>query len=105
MKIAALFAWFVPEVRKLSGGQLLAAWAGVTGWSRNKIYLHLLLLLACCSLLFNGAMRLGGGFFLDLFGLLIGLTVPANVYFASVLGRRRPQLRQFIEENWEQFKG
>ena len=103
MKIAGLFACFVPEVKRMTWGQLLAVWGGCTGWSRNKIHLHLLLLLACCSVIFNLTMRLSGGLLLDLVGLLAGLTVPANIYFATVLGGRRPQVRKFIEENSAEF--
>ena len=103
MKIAGLLAFSVPEVKPLTWGQLLKVWSGCTGWSRDKIYLHLLLLLACCSVLFNLTMRLGGGMLLDFGGLLIGLTVPPNIYFAAVLGSRRPQIRKFIEEHWAEF--
>ena len=103
MKIAGLLAFSVPEVKSLTWGQLLKVWSGCTGWSRDKIYLHLLLLLACCSVLFNLTMRLGGGMLLDFGGLLIGLTVPPNSYFAAVLGSRRPQIRKFIEEHWAEF--
>ena len=84
-------------------GQLLSVWGGSTGWSRNKIHLHILLLLACCSVIFNLTLRLGGGIFLDLLGLIVGLTVPANIYFAGVLGSRRPQIRKFIEEHRAEF--
>ena len=103
MKIAGLLACFVPEVKRMTWVQLLAVWGGCTGWSRNKIHLHLVLVLACCSVIFNLTLRLGGGILLDLFGLLVGLMVPANIYFAAVLGSRRPQIRKFIEENWAEF--
>lgn len=103
MKIAALFAFAVPEVKRMNWGQLLAVWTGCTGWSRDKVYLHLILLLACCSVIFNLTLRLGGGLLLDLLGLLVGLLVPANIYFAGVLGSRRTEIRKFIEDHWAEF--
>jgi hypothetical protein len=103
MKIAGLLACSVPEVKRMTWGQLLSVWGGCTDWSRNKIYLHLLLLLACCSLIFNLTLRLNGGLLLDLIGLLAGLMVPVNIYFAAVLGSRRPQIRKFIEEHGAEF--
>jgi hypothetical protein len=103
MKIAGLLACLVPEVKRMTWGQLLSVWVNCTGWSRNKVHLHLLLLLACCSVIFNLTLRLGGGILLDLVGLLVGLTVPVNIYFAAVLGSRRPQIRKFIEEHWAEF--
>ena len=56
MKIGALFGWFVPELRKMNGSQLLKVWGGCTPYSRNAIYFHCILLLACCSVIFNLSM-------------------------------------------------
>ena len=88
----------------MSGSQLLRAWQGGTGYSRNKIYLHCVILLVCSSAIFNTALRLTDSVFLDLLGLVLALTLPSNLYFPSVFSSRRPQLRQFIEENWEEFR-
>ena len=104
MKVGAIFACFVPEMRKMSGAQLLRAWQGGTGYSRNKIYLHCVILLVCSSAIFNTVLRLTDSVLLDLIGLLVGLTLPSNIYFSAVFSSRRPQLRQFIEENWEEFR-
>ena len=103
MKIGAFFGWFVPELRKLNGNQLMKVWGGCTSYSRNAIYLHIVLLLACCSLIFNFSMKVTGSIFLDMIALLFGLTVPPNLYFAAVLGSRREQVRRFVEEHWEEF--
>jgi len=103
MKLPGLFAFSVPELKRMSWSQLMAVWTGCTGWSRDKVYLHMVLLLACCSVIFNLTMRLGGGLVVDLIGLVIGLTLPTNIYFAAVLGSRRPQIRKFIEEHWSDF--
>ena len=35
---------------------------------------------------------------------LLGLTIPANIYFFFVFSGRRDALRQFILENWEEFR-
>ena len=104
MKISSLFAWFIPELRKKSGDQLLKIWSACSPYSRNMIYLHLVLLLACSSAIFNGVMRLRGPFMLDMFGLVLGLLLPSNIYFYSVFKDRRPAIRQFIEENWEEYR-
>ena len=45
-----------------------------------------------------------GVFVSMLFALLVGLTIPSNLYFLIVFNNRRQVLRQFIEENWEEFK-
>ncbi len=103
MKIGALFGWFVPELRKLNGSQLLKVWGGCTSYSRNAIYLHCVLLLACCSVIFNLAMHASDSFFLYLIALLFGLMVPPNLYFAAILGGRREQIRRFVEEHWDEF--
>jgi len=104
MKISTLFAAFVPELRKLSGAQLLKIWSACAPWSRNWIYLHLVLLLACCSVIFNLIIRVNASPFAMLFGLALGLTIPANIYFFFVFSGRRDALRQFILENWEEFR-
>jgi hypothetical protein len=104
MKISSLFAWFIPELRNLTGAQLLKVWGGCAPYSRNTIYLHFILLLGCCSVIFNLAMRLRGPFLLDILGLLLGLTVPANTYFYIVFKDRRAAIRQFIEQNQEEFR-
>lgn len=103
MKIGALFGWFVPELRQMNGSQLMKIWGGCTSYSRNAIYVHCVLLLACCSVIFNVSMQLTGSIFLDMIALLFGLTVPPNLYFAAVLGGRREQIRRFVEEHWEEF--
>ena len=103
MKIGALFGWFVPELRKLNRSQLLKVWGACTPYSRNAIYLHCVLLLACCSLIFNLSMQLSGSIFLDLFALVLGLTVPPNLYFAALLGGRREQIRRFVDEHPDEF--
>ena len=103
MKVGAIFAGFVPELRKMSGALLMKAWQGGTGFSRNKIYLHCVILLACSSAIFNTFLRLTDSVILNFIGLLLALTVPANIYFAAIFSSRRPQLRKFIEENWEEF--
>ena len=103
MKMGTLFAWSVPELRKMSGAQLLNVWSACTDYSRLKIYTHIILLMACCSLIFNLAMWVRGPIVVDLLGLLIGLTVPSNIYFYNVFTPRRATIRQFIEEHWEEF--
>jgi hypothetical protein len=39
----------------------------------------------------------------DILGLVIGLTVPSNIYFYNVFTPRRAVIRQFIQEHWEEF--
>ena len=104
MKIARFVAWSIPELRNMTGTQLLKVWGACTPYSRNTIYVHLILLLACCSVIFNLAMRLRGPFLVDLLGLALGLTVPSNTYFYVVFKDRRQAIRQFIEENREEFR-
>jgi ABC-type uncharacterized transport system YnjBCD permease subunit len=104
MKLGAWLALTVPELRRMSGGQLLKVWTGCTPYSRNAIYLHIVLLMACASVIFNTAMRVSDSFFVDLIGLAIGLTLPPNIYFQQIFKRRRQELRQFIEANWEEFR-
>lgn len=103
MKLGTLFAWSVPELRKMTGAQLLNVWSACTDYSRLKIYLHIILLMAACSLIFNLAMWVRGPIIVDILGLAIGLTVPSNVYFYNVFNPRRAAIRQFIQENWEEF--
>ncbi|HXJ55620.1 MAG TPA: hypothetical protein VNU68_03050 [Verrucomicrobiae bacterium] len=104
MKLAGFFAFTIPELRRLNGAQLLKVWSGCTPFSRPKIYLHIVLLMACASVLFNTAMRLSESFLLDLVGLIIGLSVPPNIYFHFVFKDRRAAIREFIQENWDEFK-
>ena len=104
MRISTFFAYFVPELRRLSGAQLMRIWGACAPWSQNWVYLHLLLLLACCSLIFNLIISWSASPFAMAFGLAAGLTIPANVYFFAVFSNRRPALRQYIEENWEEFR-
>lgn len=87
----------------MNGGQLLKVWGACTSYSRNAIYLHCVLLLACCSVIFNLSMQLSDSLLLHMIALLFGLTVPPNLYFAAVLGGRREQIRRFVEEHWEEF--
>ena len=103
MKMGMLFACLVPELRKMSGAQLMDVWHSCTAHSRLKIYLHIVLLMACCSAIFNFAMWLRGPIIVDLIGLIIGVTVPANIYFYNVFTPRRAAIRKFIEENWDNF--
>src|SRR5207249_1882094 len=104
MKISTFFAAFVPELRRLSGAQLLKIWSACAPCSRNWVYLHLVLILACCSVIFNLTIRVNASLFAMLFGLAAGLIIPANLYFYIVFNRRRDALRQFILENWEEFR-
>ena len=104
MKVGTLFAGFVPELRKMSGVQLLRAWQGGTGYSRNKIYLHCVVLLVCSSALFNTILRVTDSVFLNLLGWIVAMLLPANIYFPAIFSSRRPQLRRFIEENWDEFR-
>jgi len=104
MKLGGLFAMTIPELRKTTGGQLMKVWGGCSPYSRGKIYLHAVLLLACSSAIFNTAMRLTDSFLLDMVGLVIGLLVPPNIYFHFVFKDRRGEIRQFMQENWEEFR-
>jgi hypothetical protein len=104
MKAGGIFAFTVPELRTMSGAQLLRAWSNCSPYSRQAIYLHIVLLLACASVIFNTAMRLSDSLLLDLVGLTVGLLVPPNLYFQVVFRKRRAALRQFIEEHWEEFR-
>lgn len=88
----------------MSGGQLLKIWHACTPYSRNKIYIHVVLLLVCSSVIFNTAMRLSGSFIVDMIGLAIGLLIPPNLYFHYVFKERRAEIRRFVEENWEEFR-
>jgi|SRR6185503_18310566 len=104
MKPAGLLALTIPELRKLTGAQFLRIWEGCSSYSRAKIYLHIVLLMACASVIFNTAMRLTEDWKVDLLGLVVGLLVPPNVYFHFLFKDRRPAIRQFIEQNWEEFR-
>ena len=104
MKISSFFAYFIPELRKLSGAQLMKIWGACAPCSQNWVYLHLVLVLVCCSLIFNLIIHVNASPLAMLFALLVGLTIPSNLYFLIVFNNRRQVLRQFIEENWEEFK-
>ena len=104
MKLAGFFALTIPELRRLTGSQFMRVWSACSAYSRGKIYVHLVLLMACASVIFNTAMRLSESVLLDLVGLCIGLFVPPNIYFHYLFNNRRAQIREFIEENWEEFK-
>jgi len=104
MKISTFFAYFVPELRKLSGGQLMKIWGACAPYSQNLVYLHLVLLLACCSVIFNIIIRVNASPLAMALALVAGLTIPANIYFFAVFGSRRQVLRQYIEEHWEEFR-
>ena len=103
MKMGMFFAWSVPELRKMTGAQLLSVWSACTEYPRLKIYLHIILLMAGCSAIFNLAMWLRGPFIVDMLGLIAGLIIPSNIYFYNVMNPRRAAIRQFIQENWEEF--
>ena len=104
MKLAGLCAMTIPELRRMTGGQLFKVWGGCSPHSRQKIYLHVILLMACASVIFNAAMWLSESFFIDLLGLLVGCLVPPNIYFHLLFKDRRPAIRKFMEENWEEFR-
>ena len=104
MKISTFFAYLIPELRKLSGPQLLEIWSACAPCSQNWVYFHLVLLLACWSLIFNIVIRINASPLAMLFGLILGLAIPANIYFFIVFNDRRQVLRDHIEANWEEFK-
>ena len=104
MKIGTFIAGLVPELRKMSGNQLLKVWGACSPYSRQTIYLHCVILLACSSVIFNVFMRLGDSLLLDLLGLLLGLLLPPNIYFLVVFHQRRAQIREFIQEHWEEYR-
>ncbi len=79
-------------------------WGACAPCSQNWVYLHLVLVLTCCSLIFNLIIHMNASPLAMLFALLVGLTIPSNLYFLLVFNNRRQVLRQFIEENWEEFK-
>ncbi len=103
MKLGMLVGWSVPELRRMSGKHLLEAWGVATGFSRMKVHCHAILLMAACSVIFNTFMRLTDSFFFDFVGLATGLIIPSNVYFYNVLLPRRAALRQYMEENPDEF--
>src|SRR5262245_21203773 len=104
MKPTGLLALTIPELRQLTGRQFLSILEGCSSFSRGKIYLHIVLLMACASVIFNTAMRLTEDWKVDFLGLLIGLLLPPNVYFHCLFNKRRPAIRQFIEEHWDEFR-
>ncbi len=104
MKASNFFAYSIPELRRLTGAQLLKIWEACAPYSRNWLYLHCLLVLGCCSLIFNLALHLSDSLILILFGLAVALTVPANIYFFLLFKDRRHELRQYIEQNWSEFR-
>ena len=104
MKLGSILAWPVPELRKMSGSQMLKVWGECTPYSRNRIYVHIVILLACSSAIFNVAMRLSNSLVLDLIGLGIGLLVPPNLYFHLIFKKRRAEIRRFVEENWDELR-
>ena len=104
MKLGGFLAMTIPELRKMTGAQLVKVWSGCSPHSRGKIYLHIVLLLACSSVIFNTVMRLSGSFWLDMIGLAIGLLLPPNIYFHFLFKDRRAENRQFMQENWEEFR-
>lgn len=85
-------------------GQLFKVWNACTPYPRHVIYIHLVVLLACASVIFNTAMRLSDSFFLDMIGLIIGLLLPPNIYFHYIFKNRLADLRQYIQQNWEEFR-
>jgi hypothetical protein len=103
MKLAGLFACTIPELRKMTLNQLLRVWGGCSPYSQHVIYIHMVLLLACASAIFNAAMRLTDLFFFDMAGLCLGLLLPPNIYFHWLFKDRRPAIRQFIQENRDGF--
>lgn len=104
MKISSFLAYFVPELRKLSAAQLFRIWGACAPCSRNWVYLHLLLVLACCSLIFNLTIHVNASPLAMVFGLVAGLVIPFNIYFYLLFNSRRQVLRQYIDENWEEFR-
>ena len=79
-------------------------WSACAPCSKNWVYLHLLIILACCSVIFNLTIRVNASLLAMLFGLALGATIPANIYFFTVFNSRRQVLRKYIEENWEEFR-
>jgi Mn2+/Fe2+ NRAMP family transporter len=104
MKAGGIFACTIPELRQMTMTQLFKLWHGCSPYSRHMIYLHIVILLACASVIFNAAMRLSESFLLDMVGLAIGLLLPPNIYFNVIFKNRRTELRQFIEQNWDEFR-
>jgi hypothetical protein len=104
VKASNFFAYSIPELRRLTGAQLLKIWGACAPYSRNWLYLHCILVLACCSLIFNLALRWSDSLILILFALGVALTVPANIYFFLLFKDRRQELRQYIEQNWSEFR-
>jgi len=105
MKLAGLFACTIPELRSMTLAQLFKVWGGCAPFSQQAIYVHLVLLLACASVIFNAAMRLSDLFLIDMVGLCLGVFLPPNIYFHWLFKDRRPAIRQFIQEHWDHFRG
>lgn len=104
MKISTLFAATIPELRGRTWDQLLQLWSGCAGYSRNKIYLHLVVLFCFCSVIFNLVLHFSDSVLAALtLGVALGLTVPPNLYFLLLFKNRRQEIRQFILDHWDEF--
>lgn len=105
MKISSVIAFTVPEMRGKTWTQLVELWENCAGYSRTKVYVHIIILLCCCSVIFNAVLHFSDSVMMAMtFGLLLGLTVPPNLYFLAVFNRRRNQLRQYILDHWNEFQ-
>jgi hypothetical protein len=104
MKLSSLLAWPIPELRARTWPQLWAIWTNCLPYSVNIIYVHAVLLLCGCSVIFNLCLRLfDTTFAATLVGLPLGVLIPSNLYFYLVFKDRRAQVRQFVEEHPDEF--
>jgi hypothetical protein len=105
MKISSLFAVAIPELRGKTWDQLLTLWGNCAGYSRNKIYFHLVILLCGCSLIFNTVLHFTDSVMAAVtVGVLLGLTIPPNIYFFILFNNRRQAIRDYIMEHWDEFQ-
>jgi hypothetical protein len=105
MNISSLFAATIPELRGKTWDQLLALWGNCAGFSRNKIYFHIIILLCGCSLIFNTVLYFTESVMAAVtVGVLLGLTIPPNIYFFVLFNKRRQEIRQYIMDHWNDFQ-
>ena len=104
MKLSNIVAYSVPELRGLNRRQLLKIWFACAPYSPYVLYVHIILLMACWSIIFNLFLYFLETMWTDFVGLVVGLVVPTNLYFYWLFKDRREELRKFIEENWEEFR-
>jgi hypothetical protein len=104
MKISSLLAAAIPELRGKTWEQLINLWSNCAGYSRHKIYFHLVLLFCCCSLIFHLVMYFSDSVLAAMtLGVLLGLLIPPNIYFFLLFKDRRQQIRQYIMDHWDEF--